>query len=32
MTHAIEIEHMRYRPGKGFKSPDLDLHVPAGSI
>ncbi len=32
MTHAIEIEHMRYRPGKGFEIPDLDLHVPAGSI
>ncbi len=32
MTHAIEIEHVRYRPGKGFEIPDLDLHVPAGSI
>jgi len=32
MTHAIAIEHVRYRPGKGFEIPDLDLHVPAGSI
>ena len=32
MTNAIELEHLRYRPGKGFEIRDLDLHVPAGSI
>ncbi|PYP72240.1 MAG: ABC transporter ATP-binding protein [Gemmatimonadetes bacterium] len=32
MTNAIELEHLRYHPGKGFEIRDLDLHVPAGSI
>jgi ABC-2 type transport system ATP-binding protein len=32
MSYAIEIEHLNYRPGKGFEIGDLDLHVPAGSI
>jgi ABC-2 type transport system ATP-binding protein len=32
MTFAVETEHLRYRAGKNFALPDLNLHVPAGSI
>jgi ABC-type multidrug transport system ATPase subunit len=31
MSHAIEIERLRYRAG-GFELKDVDLHVPTGSI
>jgi ABC-2 type transport system ATP-binding protein len=32
MSHAIEIERLHYRVGKGFELKELDLRVPAGSI
>ena len=32
MTYAIETEQLRYRVGKAFEIPALDLRVPTGSI
>ncbi len=32
MSHAIEIEGLRYRAGKAFEIANLALHVPAGAI
>src|SRR5256886_16546460 len=32
MTFAIETEQLRYRVGKAFEIPALDLRVPTGSI
>src|SRR5438876_9212170 len=32
MSHAIHLEHLQYRAGKHFEIPNLDLHVPSGSI
>jgi ABC-2 type transport system ATP-binding protein len=32
MTYAIEIAQLRYRIGKAFEIPALDLRVPTGSI
>lgn len=32
MTNAIDIDHLHYRPGKGFALEDLSIHVPTGSI
>jgi ABC-2 type transport system ATP-binding protein len=32
MSNAIEIERLHYRVGNAFEIPELDLHVPTGSI
>ena len=32
MSHAIEIRRLRYRAGRSFEIPHLDLTVPTGSI
>ena len=32
MSYAIDIERLHYRVGKAFEIPELNLHVPEGSI
>ena len=32
MSDAIHLERLHYRAGKNFEIPNLDLHVPSGSI
>ena len=32
MSDAIHLERLQYRAGKNFEIPNLDLHVPSGSI
>jgi len=32
MSDAIHLERLHYRAGKDFEIPNLDLHVPSGSI